>query len=264
MTSDFIAFDLEIAKVINDPDVDWKEQRPLGISCAAVAYYNETREIVYQDWHSNSGKTSMTDIQCRAMIKSLEGYVLTGKRIVTVNGAGFDFDVLAEESGWHSNCVDLAMDHVDLCFLVLSMRGHFLGLDAMAKGAGVIGKLHDVRLNDGTLLEDMGGAKAPQLWADGERSAVMAYLRDDVRATLQTAEMIESTGMIGWTSRKGKWNSYRTPTTGLLNVAGCLTMRMPNNSWMTNPPTREGVLAWTKPVNPAVLAEEEVQDDIPW
>jgi hypothetical protein len=110
----------------------------------------------------------------------------------------------------------------------------------------------------------MGGAKAPQLWADGERSAVMAYLRDDVRATLQTAEMIESTGMIGWTSRKGKWNSYRTPTTGLLNVAGCLTMRMPNNSWMTNPPTREGVLAWTKPVNPAVLAEEEVQDDIPW
>lgn len=32
----YLAFDIEIAKVMTSGETDWKAQRPLGISCAAT------------------------------------------------------------------------------------------------------------------------------------------------------------------------------------------------------------------------------------
>jgi len=243
-----IAFDLEIAKPIMGNGSEWKSQRPLGISCAAVAYRRTGLGMVaYQSWQSHVGSTMMTSTQAQDVFNFLLAWENKGYRIVTVNGAGFDFDVLAEECGlsYRSACAHMAMRHIDLCFIALSKKGHFLGLDAMARGAAVVGKLHDVRLNDGTLMTDMDGAKAPEMWAAGERSAVLEYLKDDVRSTLETAEIIERDQIVRWTSRAGRYNSFLV-SRPLPTVERCMEIAMPDNSWMTSPPTREGVLAWMK------------------
>ena len=243
-----IAFDLEIARPLVGDGSDWQSQRPLGISCAAVAYREpKYGMIVYRSWESSPGQESMTSIQAQGVFHDLLALEDSGYRIVTVNGAGFDFDVLAEECGqsYLNACAHMAMRHIDLCFLVLSKKGHYLGLDAMAMGASVKGKLHDVRLNDGTIMTDMDGAKAPEMWAAGERSAVLEYLKDDVRSTLETAEVIERDKMIRWTSRAGRYNNFWVQVP-LSTVEQCMEIAMPDNSWMTSPPTREGVLAWMK------------------
>ena len=59
---------------------------------------------------------------------------LQGFTIVTWNGLGFDFDVLAEESGLPRECAETGLDHVDMMFHVLCKLGHPLGLDAAARG----------------------------------------------------------------------------------------------------------------------------------
>jgi hypothetical protein len=43
--------------------------------------------------------------------------------IVTWNGTGFDFDILAEESGMLAECKGLAVNHVDMMFHVLCRLG---------------------------------------------------------------------------------------------------------------------------------------------
>jgi hypothetical protein len=136
----------------------------------------------------------------------------------------------------------MALGHIDLLFMMLAQRGFPLGLDAMARGAGAKGKLQNVRLSDGSRINDMSGEKAPQLWRAGEREAVLAYLKDDVQATLETAEAVERKGGIGWTARSGRWNWQRFKK--LLTVTECQALPLPDTSWMSDPLTRERFLAW--------------------
>lgn len=100
----------------------------------------------------------MSQIEVQEMIRELmrcvddEGYTL-----LTWNGLGFDFPVLADESGLLAECQEFARNHVDMMFYILCIRGHRLGLDTAAKGMGLPGK-----------TEGMTGADAPKLWADGQ------------------------------------------------------------------------------------------------
>jgi hypothetical protein len=192
----YTAFDIEI---VNDlPEEDYlRNYDELGIACAAVASRNPDGQISYRTWITEG--ESITAKEACAIVADLQAAQQKGQTLVTVNGAGFDFRVLAAESGLNKECAELALDHVDLLFMMLARRGFPLGLDAMAKGAGVKGKLQDVRLSNGTRIDDMSCEKAPRLWRAGERDAVLAYLKDDVRATLETAEAVEKKGGIGWT-----------------------------------------------------------------
>ena len=228
-----LSFDIEISKVIPDFSGDLFAHAPLGISCAAVA----SDSVKF--WQ---GVPQMSKAENQQMVRDLLAYKADGYTLVTWNGCGFDFRLLAEESGMLDECAELAIDHVDLMLLVTFNKGWYLGLDKALNGAGIGSKVHEVTLKSGEILRDMNGGMAPQLWTDGEHEAVLTYLRGDVEQTLALAQSIEQTGEIRWLSGRGKPQSVAVPR--LLTVRECFSLPEPDVSWMDNPPTREGFVKW--------------------
>lgn len=230
-----LAFDLEIAKSLPDGAADWKAQRPLGITCAATLLSDPGSEPTVWFGEEGNGDKSpqMSKEQLAKLLLWLPIKVEDGYTIITWNGAAFDFDVLAEESGQHAICADLALNHIDMMFHFFCGRGHFLGLDKAAKGLGLTGK-----------LEGVNGALAPDLWKQGEYDTVLAYVAQDVRTTMDVALKAAELGCVQWTSKNGKrqtWDMDRW-----LTVTEALALPEPDNSWMTNPARREDLLGWTQ------------------
>lgn len=176
------------------------------------------------------------------MVRDLQNYVNNGYKIVTWNGCGFDFAVLAHESGLVHECAALALDHIDLMLIVTFTKGWYLSLQKALIGAGLKGKRKKVTLNDGTILRDMSGGMAPKLWRDGEYSAVLSYLSDDVTELVALAENIERQKVIRWTSTNGKPMFLSVPD--LLTVQKCFRIPKPDTSWMKDAPTREQFIDW--------------------
>ena len=228
-----ISFDLEIAKLLPAQVDNLFNHAPLGISCAAVAH----DEVKF--WH---GHPQLSREDNQKLVQDLMAYTADGYTFVTWNGCGFDFRVLAQESGMVEECGELALNHVDLMLLVTFKKGWFLGLDKALKGANIAGKVHELTLKNGEMLSEMSGALAPKLWADGETDAVLTYLRGDVEQTLALAENVTETRKIRWTSGRGKPQSVAVPR--LLTVRECFDIREPDTSWMSNPPQREDFVEW--------------------
>ena len=259
------AFDLEIAKDVTGVD-DWKEERPLGISCAAVYLdpplpehgigSNRAGKEDWTRWRFWWGAPYMSRLNCAGMVSDLMGLRAKGYTFVTWNGLNFDFDVLGEESGLPYSASHLAMTHVDLMFIVVALRGHYLGLDKACSGMGVEGKLKSVTLKDGSKLHDMSGARAPELWAEDEFDAVMDYLADDVRSTAELARAIEDRQRLRWMTSRGRLREF--PVARLYTVEECLELPKPRNTgWMTNPPQREDMVAWVEKARASLADAEE-------
>ena len=117
------AFDLEIAKILEPGDYDWKAQRPLGITCAAVKATGPNPAV--DNWEMEwKGTPQLSQAACEDIVNKLCWLASEGYLIVTVNGVGFDFDVLAEESGSPYTCADLAINHhVDLMLMSVCRLG---------------------------------------------------------------------------------------------------------------------------------------------
>lgn len=216
---------------------DWKNHMPLGISCAAVQSKNGSISF----WQKPD---RMSRYDCINMVHDMQYMVEAGYTFVTWNGTNFDYAVVANESGLYKECAELALNHVDLMFIVVTLRGHFLGLDKACKGANIQGKLHDVTLTNGTKLTDMSGGKAPGLWKAGEYQAVLDYLADDVRSTLELAEWIQKNKMIRWISERGY--EQKIPVPKLYTVKECLELNPVLPSWVTNPVTKQSMMEWIK------------------
>ncbi len=139
-------------------------------------------------------------------------------------------------------CVQLALDHIDLMMMVTFTKGHYLSLQAALNGSGLEGKLKSVTLSNGTILKDMDGAKAPGMWAKGEHEAVLAYLKEDVLQLLDLAEMTAKNKSLCWLSRSG--NRQKIPVHRLLTARECFTLPEPDVSWQRNPPRRSDFVSW--------------------
>jgi hypothetical protein len=230
MTRRYLALDIETAKL---PDGDWRSCRPLGISCAAT-FLADSREPVL--WHGGD-RTHPANRMSREETAELVGYLTTqveqGRTVVTWNGVGFDFDVLAEESGLLETCRVLALGHVDMMFHVLCRLGHGVSLDAAARGMGLDGK-----------PKGMNGKLAPALWAEEKREEVLRYVGQDVRTTLELARVCESRGELRWVARSGKVRCM-TLGEGWLTVEVALRLPLPDTSWMDEPWPRERFTGWT-------------------
>ncbi len=228
-----ISFDLEIAKLLPKKVDNLFDYAPLGISCAAVAH---------EDVRFWSGVPQLSKEENQTLVKDLLAYTEDGYTLVSWNGCGFDFQVLAQESGMLEECGELALSHVDLMLLVTFNKGWFLGLDKALAGANVASKVHELTLKNGETLHEMSGALAPKLWADGEHDAVLTYLRGDVEQTLALAQNVVETQSIRWTSGRGKPQSVSVPR--LLTVRECFNIPEPDTSWMDAPPAREDFVKW--------------------
>jgi hypothetical protein len=233
----FLAFDLETAKVQSPHPRDWKQQRPLGISCAAT-YCDEVTAPVL--WFGRKRRKcvapQMTAAEARELVNYLRQHVAMGYTIVTWNGIGFDFDILAEESGLHKQCKSLALGHVDMMFHMLCHLGFGVSLNAAARG---------MRLTKS--CQTRQGALIPRLWAGGRYEEVFSHVGQDVRTTFALATKCCERGYVRWITRWGTGRMMRL--LGGWQTAGT-AQQMPKpiqfrdkRRW-----SRDGLTAWMRSV----------------
>ena len=221
----FLALDIETAKVLPD-GADLRSQRPLGICCAAVLAEGDDQP---KHWYSvNPDGTPSAQISARdtcQLLDFLGSQVAAGFTILSWNGLGFDFDILAEESGRHDLCRQLAVAHVDLMFHVFCEKGFAVGLDAAAKALCARGK-----------TTGMQAVLAPKMWAKGQTQQVLQYVADDCQLTLDVAKSAETDGRFAWMTRRGTASSFYLTGGRWLTVHEALQLPEPDTSWMTEPP----------------------------
>ena len=227
----YLAFDLEISKSFPDGVADWRPYRPFGISCAATQSAGESLH-----WYGKNADGKPADKMSRAeavqLVEYLQNETASGKTIVTWNGAGFDFDILAEESGLTKACQELALKHVDMMFHFFCKQGYMLGLDKAAKGMGLVGK-----------TAGFSGALAPQYWQSGRRQEVLDYVAQDASTTLSLCQLAEQRGALAWTSSTGKSQSMSLKS-GWLTVKDALDLPLPDTAWMKQPIKRSKFTGW--------------------
>jgi hypothetical protein len=233
MARKFLAFDIETAKDVPGDDFNWKPHRPLGISCAAtLASDSEKPQLWYGGMAQNSPSLKMSREECAGLVAYLSDRAAQGYTIVTWNGLAFDFDILAEESGSNAECKKLALEQVDMMFHVFCVKGFPVGLDNAARGSGVKGK-----------PAGMSGIKAPQLWQRGEHQAVLDYVGQDVRTTLELALLCDKQKSLRWITQKGTRSDCPLGS-GWLAVEQAMRLPKPDTSWMTKPMPRAQFSAW--------------------
>ena len=266
----YCAFDLEIARPVTG--TDWKQDRPLGISCAATI--NSDGELTI--WHGQHDDllqfcddAPLPNQMNPREVHELAGYLLDqqaqGYTVLTWNGLSFDFDVLAEECRnglWAGDIANLAMGHLDVGFQMVTEMGYMIGLNTAAQGLGV-----------GQKTEGMHGDLAPLLWTgdlssatDEQRAQIAAltikpgtreaqnlcleYVEQDARLTAAVYEALIKQGYVYWTTARGtrSYHPWRPKIVDgrLLVVKKALETPEPDTSWMTAPRKRAEFYEWAQ------------------
>lgn len=228
----YIGFDIEIWKIVEDGH-NLQAERPLGISCASL-WVGDKSLVYYNGLIDAPNDDKMSVEQCKEFVNYMLQCAFQGHTIVTWNGLQFDFDILAEESGMFEECKELAMNHVDLMFIIACTKGYPAGLNAVSQGMGLSGK-----------TEGMHGDLAPVMWrmSTEDRYKVLEYVGQDTKLVVDLAEIVEKKHGMLWTSKSGK--PVYCPVPKLLTVKECLSLPKVDTSWMTNPKSREDYFAWT-------------------
>jgi hypothetical protein len=167
------------------------------------------------------------------LVRTLQAHAAAGDTIVTWNGAGFDFRVLAHASGLAAACKELAWAHVDVMFWLHCRKGFSVGLDRAARAVGS-GK-----------AEGMSGADAARMWQEGKYEEVAAYLEQDVRALQAVYEGAVHARSLRWLNTRGRLSS----ADGVVcSVREAHALPSPDTSWMRRPPwPRERFVGWMLP-----------------
>jgi hypothetical protein len=229
----YVAFDIETAAEVPDDASDWRQHRPLGITCVAMLRSDDDEPIIWHGRHADgSPAPRMARDEAAAVVEFLEQCIADGYSVLTWNGLGFDFDILAEEADALTACRALALDHVDMMFHVVCARGFPVALDKAAHALGLPGK-----------PEGMSGSLAPTLWAEGRHQEVLDYVGQDVRIALAIARACEVKGKFLWTTKKGKTGSMALEH-GWLTVRDALRLPEPDTSWMSEPWSRSRFTGW--------------------
>src|SRR5665811_614876 len=137
MACQYLAFGIETAKDVPGDDFNWRPHRPLGISCAATLASDTAQPLLwYGKAPDQSPETQMSRQDAQELVQYLSEMAAEGFKILTWNGLGFDFDILAEESGAAASCKECALGHVDMMFQVFCSLGYPVALDKAAHGMG--------------------------------------------------------------------------------------------------------------------------------
>jgi hypothetical protein len=174
----------------------------------------------------------MTVAEARTLVKYLQQQVSAGYTIVTWNGIGFDFDILAEESGMYSICRLLALGHVDMMFHLLCELGFGVSLNAAARGMNLTRK-----------IEKRTGALIPNQWAGGRYEEVFGHVTRDVRTILALAKLCPERGFLRWITRWGTGRIMRLPG-GWRKVSAAQSGPVPSEFHGHEHWSRERVVAW--------------------
>jgi len=232
MNNKYLAFDIETAKILPKDVDDLLAHRPLGISCAATLAADQSEARLFYSKSADGGPSAkMSRDDLSQFVDFLLARTDEGYTIVTLNGLGFDFDVLAEESGRQDDCKRLALGHVDMMFHVFCGKGFGVGLNAAAKAIGL------------SKPADVDGSIAPQLWQDGKHDRVLDYVAQDCKITLDVAVAGEKQRAFRWITKRGTTASFDIPS-GWLTVRDAMKLPLPDTSWMDNPWPRSKFTEW--------------------
>lgn len=233
MSRKYLAFDIETAANVANFRGDWRAFRPLGITCAAVLACDAEKATV---WHARNADGSpaarMSKAEARELVDRLAALAAGGYTLLTWNGLGFDFEVLAEESGALDACRELALAHVDMMFHVFCDRGYPVALDKAAAALGIRGK-----------PQGMSGFLAPQLWEQGRFQEVLDYVAEDVRIALEIALLCEKQRRFQWITSQGRRQAM-TIAREWFTVREAMKLPEPDTSWMSRPIPRSRFTAW--------------------
>ncbi len=174
----------------------------------------------------------MTAADVLELVQYLTKLATDGFTILSWNGLGFDFDILAEESAALAICMECALAHVDMMFHIVCALGYPVALDKGAQGMGLPGK-----------PGGMSGIQAPKMWAEGRHQDVLDYVAQDVRIAIQIAQAAEQRRRFEWITRKGTKSNLPLPK-GWLTVRDALKLPEPDTSWMTKPLKRTDFMSW--------------------
>ncbi len=233
MAPKYLAFDIETAKEWPD-GADWRRYRPLGICCAATLAADTDQLRLWHGGTREAPAERMSREDAVELVEHLRSMAGEGYTVLTWNGLGFDFPVLAEESAMLQPCRELASDHVDMMFHVFCQLGFPVGLEAAAKGLGLPGK-----------AGGMSGVLAPQMWAQGKHQQVLDYVAQDTRTTLELATLCEKDRCFRWITRRGK-TSRMDLLEGWLPVRSAMELPEPDTSWMSKPLPRRKFTHWLR------------------
>lgn len=237
MAIPFLAFDLEIARIVPDFN-QWRQHRPLGIACAATLDEAGTLRLWTNPQPDGTPASRLTEPQALSLLEYLSQQQQAGRPVVTWNGLAFDFDILSEEANNRELASHVAWQHADLMAAFLCVRGHRLSLQQAATAC---------RSHKGAAGIE-GGAEAPTLWARGEYERVLAYLEQDVRAVADVAQYLLAKRGFTWTNSKGRPSHFDLPahvrSLQDLAVHKAILWPEPDTSWMTSPPRRSDLVAW--------------------
>jgi len=230
----YLAFDMETAKVLPSDARDLLQHRPLGIACATAFAEADTPNSFH--WYgldvNNRPVNQMTCKEAEKLVIDLMELSAKGYTLLTWGGTGFDFDVLAEESGRIKECASLAKNHVDMMFHILCSLGYPVSLQKAAEGMNLSGKKNGI-----------SGALAPSMWAAGQCEEVLEYCMQDARLTLQIAMQCEQYQQFTWKTRRGTTGQLALPN-GWLTVQEAYNLPLPDTSWMDNPLSRNDIIRW--------------------
>jgi hypothetical protein len=75
MKRDYLAFDIETAKVVPENEPDWNSYRPLGIACAATLLADSDEVVL---WHGGADKDRMSQQEAAGLVDYLATQVARG------------------------------------------------------------------------------------------------------------------------------------------------------------------------------------------
>jgi hypothetical protein len=202
-----------------------------GITVAAtLTQAREPRLWYEQGARGEATGAALSRDAAQGLVRYLIEARAAGHTIVTWNGAGFDFRVLAQASGLRAECVDLSWGQVDMMFWVHCLKGFSIGL---AKAAEAVGSGKTAGLS---------GADAPRLWAEGQYELVKQYAAQDARATAAVYEAAMGGRSLRWINARGGISEVRGD---LLAVRDAYRLPHPDTSWMRRAPwPREKFVGW--------------------
>jgi hypothetical protein len=224
----YVIFDLETEAIAGPLNLD--RYVPAVTVGASLSGGGEPRLWYEQDKAGGATGDVLSEKSAVELVRYLVDAAQAGQTVVTWNGAGFDFRVLAQASGLFEQCVELAWGHLDLMFWFHCRNGYSIGLTRAAQAVGS-GK-----------TQGIDGAEAARLWGAGEYDTVLEYVAQDVLALEAIYTRACSSNSLRWVNNRGRTSYASGP---LLAVREAFSMPLPDTSWMRRAPwPREKFVGW--------------------